>query len=233
LRGASEAGTALTSTSITLPGRAPMLAAFSAAAAPGRDRSPLGATAAGACADLLSVRSSLASLLGTAAAPAARPGAATLADQMTSIAALVNAGAPTRLYQVSLSSFDTHSGEKANHERLLAELDAGLTALLDGVASGHRAADVVVFTVSEFGRRVAENASGGTDHGTAAPLFVAGHGVKGGFYGDEPSLTALDPTGNLVPTTDFRSVYATVLAGLLGVDPKSVLGSSYPTLGFL
>ena len=76
-------------------------------------------------------------------------------------------------------------------------------------------------TYSEFGRRVAENLSGGTDHGTAAPLFVAGAAVKGGrFYGDEPSLTDLD-NGNLKYTTDFRSVFATMLADVVGVDPRS------------
>ena len=85
-------------------------------------------------------------------------------------------------------------------------------------------------TYSEFGRRVAQNASGGTDHGTAGPVLVAGPGVKGGrFYGDQPSLTDLDD-GNLKYTVDFRSVYATMLAGVIGVDPKPVLGGAFPLL---
>ena len=88
-------------------------------------------------------------------------------------------------------------------------------------------------TYSEFGRRVAENASGGTDHGTASPLFVAGSSVRGGrFYGEQPSLTDLDG-GDLKHTVDFRSVYATMLDRVVGVDPKSFLGASYPTLALV
>ena len=92
---------------------------------------------------------------------------------------------------------------------------------------------VTLLTYSEFGRRVSENGSEGTDHGTAAPLFVAGPSVKGGrFYGAPPSLTDLDD-GNLKFTTDFRSVYASVLGPVLGVDPKLALGSDFANLGFL
>ena len=79
---------------------------------------------------------------------------------------------------------------------------------------------------------MAANASGGTDHGTAAPVFVAGSPVKGGFYGDQPSLTDLD-AGDLRFTTDFRSVYASVLGPVLGVDPRQPLGKAYPALSFL
>jgi uncharacterized protein (DUF1501 family) len=92
---------------------------------------------------------------------------------------------------------------------------------------------VVLMTFSEFGRRVGENASGGTDHGSAAPLFVLGGNIKGGYYGDQPSLTDLD-NGNLRYTTDFRSVYATVAEGVLGVNQGALLeGRPFPTLGFL
>jgi uncharacterized protein (DUF1501 family) len=90
-----------------------------------------------------------------------------------------------------------------------------------------------LMTYSEFCRRVGQNASGGTDHGTAAALFVAGHPVKGGrFYGDEPSLTDLDQ-GDLKFTTDFRSVFATVLANVIGVDPKIALDRSFSPLAFV
>ncbi|MCU4184912.1 DUF1501 domain-containing protein [Acidiferrimicrobium sp. IK] len=256
LRGDRQAATAITSGTITLPGRAPMIAGFTACAQPGPDRGPLAAAVSGSAADLLRVRSSLASLTGrtstsgtapagttpsgpgtsgtgaAARATAAASGGA-LADQLATVAALINAGAPTRVYQVSLSSFDTHADEKAGQERLLAELDGALDSFLNAVGTGPRAADVVVFTVSEFGRRVAQNASGGTDHGTASALLVAGHGVKGGFYGDQPSLTALDTSGNLRYSVDFRSVYATILAGVLGVDPTGVLGAKFPALGFV
>ncbi len=150
-----------------------------------------------------------------------------LAAQLEMVAGLIRAGSPTKVYQVSLSSFDTHSAEKANHERLLGELDSGITGFFNALG-GHRA---VVMTYSEFGRRPEENASGGTDHGTAAPLFVAGEGVIGGrFYGEEPSLGALDANGNLQHTVDFRSVYATVLERVLGSDSAPVLGGRFPTL---
>ena len=82
---------------------------------------------------------------------------------------------------------------------------------------------------SEFGRRVKENGSRGTDHGTAGPLFVVGGGVRGGLHGEQPSMTNLD-NGDLKFTTDFRSVYASVIAQRFGVDPKDVLGGSFPTL---
>src|SRR5207253_738553 len=95
-----------------------------------------------------------------------------------------------------------------------------------------RAGDVVLMTYSEFGRRVAANASGGTDHGTAGPVFVAGPHVKGGFYGDEPSLTDLDQ-GDLRFTTDFRSIYATMLGQVIGVDPAVSLAKGFAPLAFL
>ncbi len=86
---------------------------------------------------------------------------------------------------------------------------------------------------SEFGRRPESNASGGTDHGSASNVIVVGPSVKGSFYGELPSLTKLDDTNNLRHTTDFRRVYATVLADVMGVDPKSVLNAPYAPLGFL
>ncbi|HJV08403.1 MAG TPA: DUF1501 domain-containing protein, partial [Acidimicrobiales bacterium] len=91
---------------------------------------------------------------------------------------------------------------------------------------------VVLAAYSEFGRRVAANASGGTDHGTAAPVFVAGPRVKGGFYGDEPSLTNLDQ-GDLKFTTDFRSVYTTLLEQVVGVESKLALGKPFTAVPFL
>jgi uncharacterized protein (DUF1501 family) len=100
---------------------------------------------------------------------------------------------------------------------------------LEGSPQGSQ---VVLVAYSEFGRRVAANGSGGTDHGTAAPMFVAGAPVKGGFYGDEPSLTDLD-SGDLKFTTDFRSVYATLLEQLIGVESKAALGKAFVGVPFL
>lgn len=135
---------------------------------------------------------------------------------------------------MSLSSFDTHASEKPNQEKLLADLDSAFSSFFAALKDVKAAQGVVVMTYSEFGRRPAENASGGTDHGTAAPMFVAGPKVKGGqFYGEEPSLSSLDPNGNLLHNVDFRSVYATVLDKVVGTDPEKVLGGSFPTLSFV
>ena len=100
------------------------------------------------------------------------------------------------------------------------------------VDAAGRADRVLTMTVSEFGRRPGENGSG-TDHGTAAPHFLIGAGVRGGRYGAPPSLTALDPHGNLVATTDFRALYATVLGGWFAVDPIPVLGAGFGPLPVL
>jgi uncharacterized protein (DUF1501 family) len=234
LRGEQQSATALTAPRITLPGDPDFQDAFASLQAPGADRAGLAALVAASGAELRQVESRLDQLVPAASPPATGVDASSLAGQLQTVAALINAGAPTRVYQVSLASFDTHAAEKANHERLLAELDQALTAFLTAVGSGDHGRDTVVMTYSEFGRRPLENASGGTDHGTAAPLFVAGPTVQGGrFYGEEPSLTALDASGNVKFTTDFRSVYATVLERVIGVDPAPILGGRYPTLGFV
>jgi uncharacterized protein (DUF1501 family) len=207
--------------------------------AAGPDRTGLAGLVAASGTELLDVEGRLDRLLSTASGTAAATGPSTagasdLAGQLETVAALINAGAPTRVYQVSVASFDTHAGEKADHERLLGELDQAITGFLAAMAPGGHGRNTVVMTYSEFGRRLAENASGGTDHGAAAPLFIAGPTVKGGqFYGDEPSITALDSSGNLQFTTDFRSVYATVLEKVIGVDSAPILGGHYPTLGFV
>jgi uncharacterized protein (DUF1501 family) len=99
------------------------------------------------------------------------------------------------------------------------------------VAQG-KADKVMIMTWSEFGRRVGENGSNGTDHGTATPQFIIGNGIKGGHWGDPVSLTDVDK-GNLKFTTDFRSVYSTVMDGWLGAPAEKLLGARFPTLGFL
>lgn len=237
LRGQQRAATAITAERISLPGGLQVQAAYAALQAPGPDRRGLAGAVASTGADLLAARADLDRLSLPAPAPGATPasgaasGAASgLAGQLETVATLIKAGAPTRVYQVSLSSFDTHADEKANHERLLGELDSAVTAFMQSL-SGR---PVVVMTYSEFGRRPVENASGGTDHGTASPLFVLGEQVRGGvFYGEEPSLSSLDANGNLLHTVDFRSVYATVLERVLGSDPEPVLGATFPTLAFV
>jgi uncharacterized protein (DUF1501 family) len=138
-----------------------------------------------------------------------------------------------RVGHITLGGFDTHSREIAEHARLMTELDQGLTAFYQDLAGHGKAGDVIVLTWSEFGRRVQENANGGTDHGSASMMFVLGDGVKKGLYGDQPDLTKLIDNGNLSFTTDFRSVYATVIDSWLGVPSAALLGQQWPLLGFV
>ncbi|HEY3611518.1 MAG TPA: DUF1501 domain-containing protein [Pseudonocardiaceae bacterium] len=146
-----------------------------------------------------------------------------LAGQLDLVASLVEAGVPTRAYSVSLGGFDTHADEKATQQRLLTELDGALSSFVQRMRRSTRGQQVVVLVYSEFGRRVAANAGDGTDHGTAGPVFLTGAGVRGGFYGEQPSLSELD-NGDLKESTDFRSIYATVLDKVLSTDPGRVLG---------
>ena len=162
---------------------------------------------------------------------AARAGNA-LTDQLNIVARLIKADAPTRVYAVSLGGFDTHANEKANHANLMGILDKAISGFVQVMAGDPRGQQVTIAVMSEFGRRVAANGSGGTDHGTAAPVLIAGPSVKGGFYGDPPLLTDLDQ-GDLKFTTDFRRIYATLLSGVLGADPAMSLDASYVPLGFL
>ena len=151
------------------------------------------------------------------------------AQQLKLAAQLIGSKTGTRIIFVSLGSFDTHAGQRAQQDRLLGLLDNGLKAFYADLAAHGNAQRVLAMTFSEFGRRVTQNASNGTDHGTAMPLFVVGGSVKGGVYGDHPSLTDLD-NGDLKFHTDFRSLYATVLQRWLGQDPAAVLTGSYPLL---
>ena len=152
-----------------------------------------------------------------------------LAAQLDTVATLVEMGVPTRVYSVSLGGFDTHSDERGTQQRLLTELDAALTTFPQRLQATDRGRQVVTMVYSEFGRRVMANASDGTDHGTAGPVFVLGRGVQGGLLGTEPSLTDLDD-GDLRATTDFRSVYATLLDRVLDADPGQVLAGHAGTV---
>ncbi|HXA42787.1 MAG TPA: DUF1501 domain-containing protein [Candidatus Solibacter sp.] len=138
-----------------------------------------------------------------------------------------------RVGYITLGGFDTHRAQSGTQDRLLALLASGIQALLADLKAHGRSQDVAVMTWSEFGRRAQENGSAGTDHGTAAPLFLAGEGVKGGVYGDPPALDKLDKNGNLPFQTDFRQVYATVLEGWLKVPADTVIPSSYQSLPLL
>lgn len=155
-----------------------------------------------------------------------------LGNDLALVAKLIAGGMPTRVYYASQGGYDTHGAQARTHTRLLGELDAALTAFISEMKSQKNLDRVVVMTFSEFGRRVQENANGGTDHGTAAPLFVLGGGIKGGLYGRQPDLIKLDK-GDLIHTTDFRSVYATLLEKWLRAPSASILRKQFPTLGFI
>ena len=157
---------------------------------------------------------------------------ADLTDQLDQVARCIKAGVPTKVYTVSLGGFDTHADERGTQQSLLGMLDTAVSKFLGDMTADPHGKGVVLMTYSEFGRRVAANASQGTDHGTAGPIFLAGQPVRGGFYGDEPSLTDLD-NGDLKVSVDFRSVYTEVLHRVLGADPVQVLNGSFPELGML
>jgi uncharacterized protein (DUF1501 family) len=146
------------------------------------------------------------------------------------VAALIEAGMPTRLYYTSYrnNAFDTHVFQNDTHQRLLTYASDSVSAFMQDMERIGRADDVVVMIFSEFGRRVPENVNLGTDHGTANLMFVVGKDVKGGQYGKVPSLTKLDEGDNLIYTTDFRRVYATMISGWLGLhDTHTLLNGQF------
>jgi uncharacterized protein (DUF1501 family) len=152
-----------------------------------------------------------------------------LASSLNLVARMIAGGLPTRVYYASQGGFDTHAGQINAHERLMGELNDALTAFVADLKQQGNFERVLLITFSEFGRRVAENANGGTDHGAAAPMFVLGGRATAGMYGQYPSLTELDH-GDLKFNTDFRSVYGTVLEKWLRAPSEVVLGRKFPLL---
>ncbi len=153
------------------------------------------------------------------------------ASGLQTIAKLITGGLGTRVYYLSMGGFDTHANQPRQHADLLGTLADGMAAFYQDLSLQGRAQDVTVMTFSEFGRRSKENGSSGTDHGAASVLFVAG-GVKGGVYGDYPSLSDLDD-GDLRFHTDFRSVYATMIDKWLGASYQPIIGGSFQHLDFV
>ena len=146
------------------------------------------------------------------------------------VAAMIAADMPARIYYVSMGGFDTHAAQSDLHNTLLIYLSDALRGFMDDMKRIGREDDVAILSFSEFGRRVRENDSRGTDHGTAGPMFIYGKAVQGGLYGKPSSLTDLDD-GNLKFTTDFRSVYATILQEWMGFDStKQILKGDYEPL---
>jgi uncharacterized protein (DUF1501 family) len=149
------------------------------------------------------------------------------------VVALIEADFPTRLYYVPLrnSLFDTHVNQASPHDRQLEYCSDAIAGFFQELKRIGRADDVVMYVHSEFGRRVPENTSLGTDHGTAQVNFVIGNAVKGGLYGKPPSLSELVLGDNLETTTDFRQVYATLIQEWMGADATKVLGQKFAPLG--
>ncbi len=155
-----------------------------------------------------------------------------LGRSLSLAAQIVGSKIGTKVLYVQHGSFDTHVAQKGTQDRLLGELSDGLAAFYEDLAAHGNDKRALTMTFSEFGRRVGENASRGTDHGEASPLFLIGGGVKGGIYGANPDLNNLN-MGNLRFSTDFRSVYATVLERWLGRPSSAILSGSFPTIGAL
>jgi uncharacterized protein (DUF1501 family) len=155
-----------------------------------------------------------------------------LATRLKTVAQLIDAGLKTRIYYVELDGFDTHSQQAATHAALLKQLSGAVRAFVEDVAHHGHGDRTLVMSFSEFGRRVAENASEGTDHGAAAPMFLAGSRVRAGLVGEHPSLSDLD-SGDLRFHTDFRQVYATLLERWLGWSSSSVLGGEFKSIDML
>jgi uncharacterized protein (DUF1501 family) len=163
--------------------------------------------------------------------PAPYPGG-TFGNGLRTIAAMIAGKLPTRVYYVSLGGFDTHANERGRHDQLMQQFAQGVSAFWKDLKKQENDDRVLMMTFSEFGRRVQQNASQGTDHGAAAPMFLFGPKIKPGVIGRHPSLTDLDG-GDLKFHTDFRSVYATVMQNWLETSSKPVLGGQFPVMPIL
>ncbi len=153
-----------------------------------------------------------------------------VARNLNLVSRMIAGGMPTRVYYVSHGGFDTHNNQNNSHDRLLGQLDGALKSFFTDLREQGNDKRVVVMTFSEFGRRVAENASAGTDHGKASCMFVVGPAANPGLHGTHPSLADLD-AGDITHTVDFRSVYASLLEDWLRVpDVRPILGKPFPKL---
>jgi len=155
-----------------------------------------------------------------------------LSRQFESVCSMIRAGLPTRVYYVALGGFDTHAGQSGRHANLMRQFGGAMKAFYDELKAQGNDSRVLTVAFSEFGRRVKQNASQGTDHGCAGPMFTFGPMAKPGVYGTHPSLTKLDQ-GDLVYTTDFRSVYASVIEQWMQADSVKVLGGKFKPAAIL
>ena len=153
-----------------------------------------------------------------------------LAAQLKLVAQVIHGNLGTRLFSVSMGGYDTHANQKTTQDKNLGQLGDAIEAFMQDLANMGQQDNVVVMSFSEFGRRVKQNGSNGTDHGTAEPMFIIGNKVQGGLYGTYPSLEDLDNNGDLKFSSDFRSVYAGMLKDVVGTDPTPILGGSFASI---
>jgi uncharacterized protein (DUF1501 family) len=236
LAGAKSAGATVGSNGLRLP-RSYNIKQLTALGTPVEGESPMQARAASCFRDLVGVDELIKEAKEYAEEMRNEQGRGTgtggqtaLDQQLNLVAQCIEAKVATRVFSVSLGGFDTHADEKAPHSALLGILDRGVTNFLDRMAKSEQGQKVVVAVYSEFGRRVKANASDGTDHGAASDVFLAGLRVNGGMYGEPPNLTKLDSGGDVKYSTDFRTIYASVLDRLLNADPGQVLSGWGKTL---
>jgi uncharacterized protein (DUF1501 family) len=146
-----------------------------------------------------------------------------IAEQFSIVARLIKGQLGTKVYMVTLDGFDTHANQAGTHADRMLKLSESIDAFYDDLAAYGNQDEVLCMTISEFGRRVNENGSNGTDHGAAAPMMLFGGGLNGnGFIGSHPSLTNLDANGNMIYSTDFGDIYSTVLKEWLCIPPSMV-----------
>jgi uncharacterized protein (DUF1501 family) len=232
LAGAKQSGSALPLGGLAIPAGAIGKACLRLSAASQRD-SKLSAAAATSMRNLFSVSGSVTPVLAQPApvaddlptvAGGNAGGDSNLTQQLNIVAKLIAAGAPTKVWSVSLGGFDTHANEANAQAALLGTVSSSISKFLSQMKASGRSKDITVMVYSEFGRRVKANGSDGTDHGTAGPMFLIGDRVQGGMYGDQPSLTKLID-GDLAVTTDFRDVYSSVIESVLQTPAEKVLGN--------
>ena len=152
-----------------------------------------------------------------------------LGNQLGMVAKLIGGGFPTRIYYAYQGGFDTHANQSGTHARVLGEVAQAVSAFRNDLRVQKNSDRVLILAFSEFGRRVAENGSAGTDHGAAAPVFLFGEQIKAGLHGHAPDLATLTD-GDIVHETDFRQVYATVLERWLGAKSEPLLGRAFQSL---
>jgi uncharacterized protein (DUF1501 family) len=154
--------------------------------------------------------------------------------QLKTTAEFINSNIQSKVYYVSMGGFDTHANQADRQKRLLSTYSESMEVFVNELKQNDTFKDTLILTFSEFGRRVQQNAAGGTDHGAANNVFIIGENLKSkGFYNELPDLANLDANGDIIHTVDFRSVYATILEKWLQVDDEVILNKSFSKLDFI